>query len=595
MIPLLALAAFSLPAAAQLSGSMAVEGEFDPQIIETERIYTLPKAIKYELPAANLDYDRKGVVADFRPGLMTMGVTGRLTDRSWRIPHGWVDARLGSWLDARLLAGATLLSDQANTLTATLDYRSTSLYRMPEEERVFGAASKRKFYDGTLSLDYSRLIGAEGLLQAALSYRVNYLNYYGTPSPDYGALETAPGQTLNQARASVAYASSPSTIRGCHAGASVEYTAYRALYGFTPAGVFSRRDGDRETLLSLEGGYAFPLAEPSAFALDAKADFIFYGENPTTLFGIDVTGRHNYGTIALRPSYRYENEAFNVKAGLDVAVTYDAMGSQEGEKFQAFSFAPDVAAAYHNGSLGVFLEATGGVRPLTLAAGEAFNPWQMPWQLSTRPLYTPADVRLGLNVGPFAGFSASVSGRFVSARNVPLGGWYQALLGGYIDPAYPLDMNEMLNPYGRNVNLNGFAVSAALRYAYGTMAAISVEATYTPQGTDKGIFNGFDRPRWVLTAMANVRPIRKLNIEVGYDYRGVRNCYGMTVAADGMPEIAPYALPDVTNLHAKVAYDLLSNFTLYVKGDNLLNTHPVLLPGLQSAGVVISGGFTLIF
>lgn len=600
------LALGASPAFAQLSGSVSVEGEYQPVIIETERLNTFPQGYRFELPAANLDYEYKGVVSDFHPGLLTMGVTGRQTDRPWNIRRGFVDFRLGSYINSRLHAGYYILADGKNTLTADLKFTSSTLYRTHGVPESYTRLPRKRLYDGKLGLDYSRLVGWEGLLNASLHYRAAYFNYYGTTTE--ASMEVAgadrlhiPSQSLNQVSLSAGYESSPSRIRGWHAGASVDYLGYRRLYSpsydFNPSDshVFSAQKGDRETQLKLGGGYAFTFTETSAMALDADADFLFYSGRRPAVFGIPDYSRKNYGVINVTPAYRFENNGLSVQAGIDLAVSYNAMAPEEGKHFGAFHVAPDVSVQYGSDAcVGVFILAKGGVTPSTLSLKEKFDRYQMPWELSTVPVFTPLDARVGLNLGPFAGFTGQLDLRYAAARNTPLGGFYQAFLGAYL-PGYTSCRQLYLDPYAQTVDLHGISVGLDLDYAFGSVAEVGFSGTFTPQNGKKGIFNGFDRPRWILEAKATVRPLRKLHADLGYAYRGVRNCYGRSLLPDGNTGLQAWRLPDVSDLNLKVGYDVLDNLEIYFRGDNLLNRRVDILPGLQAEGIVLSGGFYMTF
>lgn len=601
------LALGGVPAFAQLSGSVSVEGEYAPIVIETERLNTFPQGIRYELPAANLEYEYSGIVSDFKPGLLTMGVTGRQTERPGESRRGFLDFRLGSYLNSRLHAGCNILADERNTLTADLKFASSTLYRTHGVPDTYTKMPRRRFYEGELGFDYSRLMGWNGLFGASVSYRLGYFNYYGTTAekallPGGDALQI-PSQTFNHLNATAGYVSSPSLTEGWHAEGSVDYFAYRRLYapwyGYNPVADFdfASQKGDRETRLKVGGGYAFPFAETSALAIDADADLLFYPSARPDVLASDAAMlplygyRKNYGTITLTPAYRLENHGLAIRAGVDLALTCDAMGREPDRHFGAFHVAPDVEVQYGSpAGFGVFMAATGGVTPSTLLLKERFDRYQMPWLLSTLPVYTPVDARLGVNFGPFAGFTGQAEFRYAAARNTPLGGWYQAYLGAYL-PGYEPDRQLYADPYAQTVNLHGVSVGLDLRYAFGTRAEIGFSATYTPQKGKTGIFNGFDRPRWIIDATAGVRPLEKLHVDLGFAFRGARRCYGWTMGADGSRQLSYHRLKDISDLNLKVGYDLLHNLEIYFRGDNLLNRRVDVLPGLQSEGIVLSGGF----
>ena len=357
---------------AQLEGSVSIEGNFDPLIIETERLNTFPQSYRFDLPAANLEYEMTGIVTDFRPGLFTMGVTGRQTDFPGRRRRGFVDFRLGSYLNSRLHAGYNIIADSVSTLSADLQFQSSALYRPHGVPDSYTRMPRKRLYDGQLGLDYSRIFDGEGLLNAHASYRLGYFNYYGTTVekallPDGMYRPDIPSQTVNQADASVSYSSSPSFIRGWHAEGGVNFLSYRRLYGPVLPGDASK--GDRETHLKLGGGYAFPFIESGALAIDARGDFLFYPEKDPSAIGITDYSKKNYGVIAIKPSFRFASQGLSIKAGVDLSLSFNAMGKENGSSFGAFHAAPDVAIDYKKpgGPVGIFLDATGGVTPSTLA------------------------------------------------------------------------------------------------------------------------------------------------------------------------------------------------------------------------------------
>lgn len=593
---------------AQLNSSVSVQGEYRPLIIETERLNTFPLEYKFELPASNLQYDYEGLVTDFKPGLLTMGTTGRQTDWPWRKRRGFVDFNMGSYLNTHLHAGYFFLSDAVQSLSADLKFDMSTLYRIKGVPAGYTTPARKRLYDGRIGVNYSRIIDTEGLLKAGAGYRAAYFNYYGTTIeksiPGASGDWKVPTQTVNEADASVEFVSSPSRIRGWHAGGSVNFLSYRRLYSDTfflsETGVDGRMTssspGDKETHLSAGGGYAFNFADFSAINIDAKGDFLFYSKpaNGTALQSAPIP-RHNYGIISLIPSYRYESNGVNIQAGLDVALSYDAMGKEPGKHFGAVHLAPDVEIDYRSAAgVALRLAAKGGVTPVTLHLREDFDRYQMPWLLSTLPVYTPIDATVGVNIGRFEGFNANVALRYAAAKNVPLGGWYQAYLGCMPVGNYSLDIPSYLSPYAQSVNLHGLSANLNLSYSWGRRVELAFDGSYTPQKGKRGIFNGFDRPRWILSANAAVRPIEKLKVEIGYEYRGVRRCYAWR-QGEFTSELQSCRLPDVTDLSARVTYSLADNFDIYCKGANLLNRHTEMLPGLQSEGIAISGGFYLEF
>lgn len=578
---------------AQLNSSVSVEGEYEPIVIETERINSFPTRYKYELPAASLNYDYQGITTDFQPDLLTMGVTGRQTAWPAKRPRGYADFNLGSFLNSHLDAGYYAIADSVNTLLADIKFRSSTLYRSKSRIADFTRLPLKRFYDGSFGLHYSRLIGAQGRLAASASYRAAYFNYYGTALPlaSIAPEESCPipTQTVNEASAAVSYSSSPSFTEGWHAGLDFNHLSMRRLYGQPMAGSFPSQKGDRETRLDIRGGYAFPIRDSNAFNVDIESSFLFYPEREPYVVSAVQSARKNYGVVTIVPSYRMTHNGLQLEAGLNLAASYDAMGKNAYDRFGGFHIAPAVDLSYRSKSgIGLFLSAKGGVTPVTLKTREGFDIYQMPWLLSTCPVYSPIDGRIGLTAGPFRGFSASLAFRYAVAKNTPLGGWYQAFLGS--ETVMPANSTAAYTkPYLQSLSLHGYGVTLECNYAYGKLVTVGFEGSFTPQNGKKGIFNGFDRPRWILKAKAGVSPIKRLNLEVEYEYRGVRNCYAM-VSSASQTDLFAYRLPDLTLLKVRISYRILDNLEIYCIGNNLLNRRVDWLPGLQTEGMAFAGG-----
>lgn len=597
-----------MPASAQeLSGTVAVEGEFDPMVIETERLGEYPLTYRFELPQISLNYDVEGKTTDFAPSLLTMGVTGWNTLRSSAPPRGYLDLRVGSYLNSRLDGAVWLLRDSVNTLSADLNYRSTSLFKTHGIPAGFSSPQRRRLYDGTLGLNYSRRIGNDGLFATRLDYRLGYFNYYdceterksqqataGAQASDAGT-PRVPDQTVNQVNFKVGYNSSPSLLRGWHAGAELGYTAYRRFI-YPDYVLDNQTKGDRETRLGINGGYAFSLGRGSAFAIDADADLLFYADRQLQLQGFEGDWRKDYGLISITPAYRLQKGSLWFQAGLDLDFAFGAMGVDHGKDFGAFHVAPDIRLDWRMSQFGLYVAATGGVTPVTLAGLEKYDLYQLPVLMSTCPVYSPLDARLGLCFGPYAGFSADLEVRYAIAKGTPTGGWYQYILGTYTgafgswkDYGEP----EMTYgpSYGYRINLHGLSLDLNLRYKIEGVVEASLKGNFTPQNGRLGIFNGFDRPRFLLDADVAVYPMSRLRVEADYSLRALRAVYGMFETDNGNGQhLRSLHLPNLSLLSAKVSYRIFDTFDIYILAENLLNRRVDFLPGLQTNGIAFSGG-----
>ena len=93
--------------AQSITESVTVEGKYTPDIIPADRLSLLPAAITLTAPESPMSYDRKGVTANFAPDALNMPATGWRAKKVFDACKGYVDLRLGSWLNSSLSAGYT--------------------------------------------------------------------------------------------------------------------------------------------------------------------------------------------------------------------------------------------------------------------------------------------------------------------------------------------------------------------------------------------------------------------------------------------------------------------------------------------------------
>ena len=594
---LLGLGGGTAPSFAQLNENVAVEGRYEPIVIETERINIYPSAVKFELPTVNLSEEMKGIVTDFQPTLLTMGFTGWRTNRTPSKQKGYLDMNLGSWLNSNLSAGYRALADSVNTLDLALQFKSTSLSKRGRLPEGIEAMSKRYLYDGTFSLGWKHNLRGSRYLSADLDYRLARFDYYGSTLPANSPFieHGAPAQTLNSLSFNLGINRTPNLPRGWHAGAGLRYFGYNSLFPMNYL-TSPHISGGRETQLEIDGGYIIPLKGGSRLALNGNLDVVFY------------TGKENlpqpfhklpsYAMLTLRPAYLYSRPGFDFRLGAVVDMTFNAEGETLDSKYSLFHFAPDVRMHVTRDKFGFRLGVTGGSELMTLSRKEQWDYYQMPYLVTTQPSYTPLDAEAGFSFGPFAGFTADISAGYDVTLHTPVGGWYQVMLGGY---AYGVDAltaqgTPLFDFSRKGLDLHGAKVKLMLAYTGNDIFDASFQLTYTPQNNKKGVFNGYDRSRWVMDVSAGIRPVKKLKIALGYSYRGVRTIYTyLTPAAGGDDTLCGLRLPDLTDLKASLTYSITDNLHIYCRAANLLNRKVDYLPGLTTQGITFCGGFDLIF
>lgn len=621
----------AIPAQAQFNQQIAVDGRYVPEIIPIDRINSFPRRERFELSNAPLAYDTQGVAAAFAPQLVHTVATGWRSTRRISDRRGYLDLGAGSWLNSNLSAGYRFIQTDRSVLGVRLQHNSTSLWK-PEISKEY-ADTKEWRYDESIGVYGSHIFDGAGRLEGAVDYHIGNFNYYGfAPSwagiagPD--AIPNVPDQTLNDVAARFGWQSESRTDDiSWSLAAGVRYFGYRRFYmpGVdqevnTIKGIVDAGKSTRETDINISAGLNFPTSAKSAVGIDLNADLLFYsgsdgyyahGSSPSNRAETDakplLTAPDNYGMVTLTPYYRFIRDRLNVRIGVDIDIA--ARAGAEGNRYSTFHFAPDISLDLNAGAAQLYLHLLGGSRLNTLAAGYDANYYQQPFLTAsaTRPVYNPLDGSFGANFGPFSGFSAGVEFAFRVSKGQYLGGWYQELLNNYgWIPATGLP--EMIGSYAaeynylasNTMNIHGFSLGANVAYDFGKILSLKGKVNYQPQNGSKGYFNGFDRPRWVVSASAETNPWKTLKLRLGYDYRGVREIYttGRYFAADkGVYRDFETSrrLPDLTWLNFGATYAFSDSFDIRVQADNLLNRHDETLPGLPSQGLTLSAGLGFLF
>ena len=599
-------------AEAQLHGSVSVEGEYAPEIIEVERINVFPRQVRFDMPARNLDFERGGVVTGFEPRLLTMGVTGWRSRREPDFGRGYVDMQLGSWLNSNLSAGARVLSDSVQRLGVSLQFNSSSLYRAARresaEDNTSLTRSRRALYDGNIALDYSRVFGGRGVLDSRIGWRLGYFNYYNSPvAPG----SKAPSQTLNAVDVDLGWHSEGSGDSRWNVGLEAGYFGYRALaMPSEMAGMYEEYKGDRETRIALDGGYVFDFDDRSSIVIDADFSLMLYSasrpDGPAWLPCHDKSLQKltpsDYGMLTLRPRYRFRRSNLDIQIGAAVDLCFNAHGDNTDDHYSLLHVAPDLKADYRSGYVGLHASIGGGSRLNTLSSLSRYDYYQMPVLVSTQPSYTPLDLVAGLDFGPFSGFTAGFSWGYDVTLHTRTGGWYQAMLADAMqyEESVVTDGVPLYGMARRGVDLHGMKAILDLEYRMGSRLSVSARGEYVPQNGRKGVFNGYDRARWNVTAALMWRPVDKLRVDLSYNLRGVRNVYMYCMEATpgtNLPteELRAYRLPDLHLLQASLTYSPLRNLDISCHAYNMLDRRTLLLPSLPGEGVCVTGGLTVRF
>lgn len=584
---------------APLRGTVEVDGKFLPDVIRQDKVNTLPRLYSVPLETSTLQYETKGVVTPFEPTFSPMPVLAWQSTRRINKSRGYVNLQAGSWLDASLSAGYRFIDDGKTQFGVWLQHNSTSLWKPELSEAT--KDYKRRRYDEVIGFDFSQKFGKAGQLFADLTYHYGNFNYYGFYNPQgLGTTPAkAPGQNLNDLRLRGLWKGTPSADLGYRLGLGLHHVGYGKYYMPSADGLWET-DGAKETHVTLNGGVDYKPGEPSVIAIDVEGGLVTYADNQ----GAPMP--RTYGHLDFNPYYRYTSGDFSLKAGANLNLLLGDVYNENldgylhgtgGKKFHA---SPDVRIDYRAGICGLYLHVGGGQQLNTMAYMMMHDYYGTPSLYDVRPVNTPLDAKAGINFGPFSGITAGVAFAYKNTRHIPLYGLYTYDLNHYMPNEHAIPGADLVwePSSAQSMSVKGWSLEANVRYRYGEMIEMGIAGSYQPQDGMKGYYNGMDRPRWILDATASFCPVKPLRVTLQYGYRGVRKAYVGRYTST-FPEDTRAArfvrLPDVTDLSARVDYQLNDAISFSLQGNNLLGRRIDLMPDLPCPGAIVLGGVQFVF
>ena len=286
-------------------------------------------------------------------------------------------------------------------------------------------------------------------------------------------------------------------------------------------------------------------AEFCGFALDLEAEFARFSHESHTI--ADGATR---GAVALKPSYTYRTAKTSLKVGLSADISVNS-----GKKFHV---APDVRLDVRPDDIfGFYISAVGGTKLNSLSSIYNYSHF-------IAPLYTyensdiPLDLNAGLIFGPFRGGALEIFGGY-------------AIADEWLLPDY-----NVMNHY----DIKAWHAGARLSYDYRSLLSFKASVEAAPSSGNKIYFMWRDRAKTVVNISADVHPIEPLTISAAWELRSGRRTQAMVGEV-----LTEDKLGNVSNLSLGAAYRVSQPFTIFLRGENLLNKKWDLLAGLPANGI----------
>lgn len=590
---------------ADLNKSITLEREFDPVKKTVVKKTVLPKEIKnVEKDAVAPQFSDWAVPTLVPVEIPTMDPYGYRTRHNFSNQKGYLYLGAGTHLNMVAGAGYRFIDTSNEKFNLWMAHNSTwvgknttKLIEQPSQHQ------KQRYNDNIVGANWIKELNA-GTLSLDGNLHFDSFNYYGGFSDFLKNNKTA----FFEARAHGNWESEVD-INGekldYEANATLDYAGYDKSH-------LEGIDGSKEFWLnaSIESGYQFEKIGDVGL-----------------LFGADIVNlrRHNeftnkandktYAMLTLSPYYLYENSIFSAKAGFNVNISFN-----DGT---AFRFSPNVDLNFKiTKGVNLFVQAKGGKSINHL--GDMHNDYRYNDPLAQYGnTYVPFDGLVGVNVGPFVGFSAKVYAGYgfeTGCLDPVVPAAYSGIYKDMYSDLPPRDGNTPYydaNQYAATIykmtKWQGWHMGIELAYKYRSLVEAKMRMAFAPAGDEDYVdgmrYTGYSLGNDGATSLFNMSvtawPIKPLMVTAGFDYRGGRSVLSREWvypyldeegnSFGGYYKYGSIDMKDVANLYVTARYNFSHIFSVWAQANNLLCKQWDVLPGQGAQKIGLMGGISLNF
>lgn len=523
-IALLLISAVANASAQNLNTEITVTHEVVPEEQAATRLRLLPTV---SLPAINAG--RLPAATRFAPASLTPYITplaaAPYRDSMIRSPwRGYAALGYGPIYNLAASAGYRFIGRENLTLDAYMQFDGmsyTSHYPAIEYDKT--VCFRRNTAMAGAGTAWTT---AAGTLDASVLYQYSGYNF---PILDYKVTDEIIPHTIdaNVAKANIGW------------GGKADNIDYRiaADYGL----IYLGKDNANNSRIALQGNMDWHASTKSIWGVD-----LGFSLDHSTLTG-------NKGILHILPRYAFGSNTFRMRLGVDIDIKTGNTPFKP-----ALLVAPDVNLVWQPSPyFNIWGKVSGRMDDNFRAALFDEQPYLLAdFDTGMSRIYNG---EAGITLGPLRGASISFFGGYTIARD-----WYMpAIKTGYMTP----------------MDVDGAHGGVAFAYDYRRYLSINVRAEIaeSPDGDySRGYAPWRDHAKFNLMAQATVRPIEQLDINLGYQLRTGRQ--------KQMP-VGNMALQNISNLRAAVSYKITRQWTVFLRGENLLNKHWYLGPAVPSQGI----------
>ena len=541
-----------------LEREMTLEREYDPTVLDANKVNTLPAIKEPEARKIPIDYSDYTIPASPAPQIGILPAGNMMTEIAHNKRRGYLNLGVGTYLNINGDVGYHILSTEKDKLNVWYSHRSTNgnvSYSQLDDVKV-----KAKINDNLGGVGYTHAFD-KMLLNMGLRYGYSAFNYYGLPNGNSSSLpleqqlEQVDRET-NQVNQTIMANVGVESKEGADVGylLDVDYIRFSHKYGLgKPA------EGPAENTIDVKFGLNAGFNGNMRVGLDGQFEYFNYSLPEETkaangTFYVCEFENHAEGTLS--PYYRIEGDNWNVKLGASVMFV-----TGENSKFMA---SPNIAADVEVAEKTQFyLNAGGKLYSNSMYETSLVNRYVDP-TCELAPSRNWLDAQLGLRSGIVPGFWFDIFGGYkITSSDVlflPSRTYMSGHFGNF-SQAMP-DVDTKLLFAGVN-----------LKYSYQQLFDIQLKGVYnhwTATYGDSwigGEVNGdleyvWGKPKVEITAGVTVHPIQKLAIALDY--------YLATDRYTELDGANPLKMNNINELNLTGSYTFNDTFGVYAKLNNIL-------------------------
>ena len=298
----------------------------------------------------------------------------------------------------------------------------------------------------------------------------------------------------------------------------------------------------------------------------------------------NVLDKSNYLNLSVAPSIKFFDSNYSLELG--VGLTY-ILGNQNGVEDNALAIYPQIKANVDlvPNIVQLYGGAVGGVQQKSYADIVEQNPFVAP-SLDLRPTKTAYDLYAGLKGKLYHNMSYNARVSYKAEDDKAM-----FTINPYELTATPKQAYEYGNSFGLVYDkVSTLSLFGELRFDFGDKLNLGLSGEYNNYTTDV-LKNAYHLPQGKITANVLANFTNQWFADLNVSYVGQRYDYIANTVQNGVTYILDdKKLGDYTDINLMIGYRPTARWTLFVKGQNLLDKNYYRFNQYQVQGIQVLGG-----